>query len=428
MKVANSTHSYASKLTFRGDYLLDTGAGNSDKYSGNVAGRGKNFRRNVELPSTPIPKSQNEAEFLRNWARIAAQLIPKNDKDVKIVAFMPGPSTLNHEGKQEVALTNIGGFKLTPQKFKNALKQAGVNVKKFLILNDGHAHNTNIFAHYKKMFLNPQFVGALNAFPGGGFGGATMRKEGNHFVSTCEERGHELYPASSIKKYLLTKEMKAKAERLSIEEYSTSVPAAIRNFAKAAGYSDKQTQVLMSTKEGRIVSPYVIKLNADDIEQKSQIDVLEKTGMFANVGEEGSIKKFTLLAPDGKRLLTKEEHSSAMVISCREFFNGIGVMLSRFETQNMGNTVVIPTKLAQKLGEALEEQGISPVKVVQQAAWNNLDDAVRKNVVKAPENQHVLLKYLGDPCSMKNIGLLLSGHSPKGDGFREIKIRLPKVK
>lgn len=426
MKVANSTHSYAAKLTFRGDYLLDTGAGNSQEYSGNVAGRGKNFRLGVELPSTPIPKSKNEAEFLRNWASIAAQLIPKNDKDARIIAFMPGPSTLNREGKQEVVLTNIGGFRLTSQKFKNALNHVGVNVKKFLILNDGHAHNTNIFAHYRKMFSNPQFVGALNAFPGGGFGGATMSKEGKHFVSTCEERGHELYPGSSIQNNLLTKEMQAKANRLSIEEYSTSVPAAIRNFAKAVGYNDKQTEILMNTKEGRIVSSHEIKLDAGDIEQKSQIDVMEKTGMFKQVNEDGNIKKFILLAPDGKRFLEKGEHTEAMKVSCTEFFKGIGVMLSRFETQNMGTTVVVPTNLAQKLGEALEKQGINPVKVVQKAAWDNLDDAVRKDVVKAPEKQKVLIKYLGDPCSMKNIKLLLSGHSPKGDGFRRIKIPLFK--
>ena len=73
---------YSQNLAFKGNYLIDTGSGNSNKYSGNVSGKGeKDNGKAVTLESTSIPKSKTSKEFVANWADIVAAMIPKNDKN-----------------------------------------------------------------------------------------------------------------------------------------------------------------------------------------------------------------------------------------------------------------------------------------------------------------------------------------------------------
>lgn len=335
----------------------------------------------------------------------------KGDKNPKILFGTTG--AIGSEGKREkVSIPNIVGKdgKMVGTVYFDEFEQA-IRKKfpkaKIKITNDGFQQGlSDLLSKDVRNFLSKIKTGksVFVKFGGGGCGSYHILKLKNGYQISTNEGGH-----TQMSRILTAKEKKVLSACKSmgvpsIEDAAISVKSTNRNFAKALGYTDKEALTLAYTAEGRIPTDRIIKLNRDNLEQKSQANVLRRLSSdykklqgrpFFIHTKEGNFDKFVLIDPKTNQAVSGEATLAARKVALGLYFKQIAMMLKDAVVETAHPKLLVTSNIDRFFKQSAEESGLDVGQIVRESAYKNLDNALQAAV--KPEELGIEIVKTGDP-------------------------------
>ncbi len=281
--------------------------------------------------------------------------LPEDDRELENVAlFIPAQAEDNRVkiiSNLRVASTGEQLHDLNFNDIQGLLAARGVKVSdnfKLVVANDMYgavAGVLNRVLEDKDKYADLLAPGTKNliVMPGGGLGVGMFEVDEGRIRIIAEESGHIVYEANGK----------------TLEADGASVPALIRNFAKAVGLSDKEQETLVKTGNAKLPTQYPVWMD----DGSEEYDRLMNTGLFEHI-ESKDGKAYLLLKKDGKPI-TEEEFNEASKYSVGKFVDDIAKLCS-VKVNAKAKSALLTGKLIDKINKDIAHNPVYEGKNIQQ--------------------------------------------------------------
>lgn len=329
--------------------------------------------------------------------------LPENDRELENIAmFIPAQARNNRVkiiSNLRVAGTGEQLHDLDFNDIQGMLAARGVKVSdnfKLVVANDMYGAVAGVLSKVlqeKDKYADLLQAGCQNiiVMPGGGLGVGKFEVDVDRIRISSEESGH----------------IKPIANQECLEADGASVPALIRNFAKALGLSDTEQETLVKTGNAKIPTQHHVWMDDGSEEYNRLMD----TGLFEHT-ESKDGKAYLMLKKDGKPI-SEDEFTEASKYSVGKFVDDIA-NLCAIKVNAKAKSVLLTGKLIDKINKDIARIPVYEGKSIEQLITEKIPEHLDSSGQSLFDTKEFRVIYLKMDDNTSGGSLVLNG-KPIGD-------------